>query len=118
ESLPWHPLVPYAYSLLEDELLYPHFDDWNLIQRMLNKLYDDELLYVSVREQVGRWHTVLQHYITERPSDDTRRHFVLAHGMSEAAASELNHVVALLRRDPRTLRLHNRFLHHLEHVLA
>ena len=41
EELPWHPFVTHALKLVEDEFLYDRYDDWNLINRALSRVYDE-----------------------------------------------------------------------------
>lgn len=117
EYLPWHPFVPHALKLVEDAMLYEHFDDWNLIHRLLNKIYPDELYYVDSKEQVKKWHHLLQKYLKQAPTDDSRYQLALAIGLSTNSAEELNTVVHMLEEDKRTKQLLQKFLQHLEQVL-
>jgi len=117
EVLMWHPFVPHALKLIEDEFLYDRFDDWNLIQRVLNKVYEDELELVPAREKVIRWHEVLQSYLREPPTDDSRRQLSLDIGLSEAMANEINLVVQALQKNKETRKVIDRFLAHLENLL-
>lgn len=117
ERLPWHPFVPHALKLMEDELLYNRFDDWNLIQRTLNKVYEDELFYVDSQEKIVEWHRILQDYFKEKPNDETRLALATAIGITETSARELNTVVAELSRDSRAGDLLYEFLSYLERLL-
>lgn len=117
ETLPWHPFVPHALKLLEDELLYDHFDDWNLIHRLLNQTYPPEAYYVQSRKFLLDWHTVVQRYVARRPTDVTRQALGEAIGLSAASAAEVNTVVARLRHDGRAQQVLTRFWQHLETLL-
>jgi hypothetical protein len=117
EALPWHPFVPHALKLVEDEILYDRFDDWNLIHRALGRIYDDELAYVSSRKRIAEWHTALQDYFQERPTPASRRDLSLAIGLSEISAEELNNVVALLQQDARTAKVIDRTVRHFDLIL-
>lgn len=117
EILPWHPFVPHALKLAEDEILYDRFDDWNLIHRALNRIYDQELYYVQSKEHLHRWHATLQEYLAHKPSDSSRRQLSLAIGLSGASADELNSVVKMLREDKRNLNMLGQFHDHFEALL-
>lgn len=117
ECLPWHPFVPHALKLVEDAMLYHHFDDWNLIQRLLNKVYPDELYYIEAKEHIHRWHRVIQKYTKQAPTDASRRELALDIGLSANSAEEINNVVHLLEADQRTSALLHKFLRHLEYIL-
>lgn len=117
EALPWHPFVPHALKLVEDDLLYGRFDDWNLIQRALNKIYDEELHYVNSLQHINTWHSVLQDYFKQAPTDETRYQLALSIGLSEDSAGEINSVVRLLKSDTRTSKLIEQFIRHLELLL-
>lgn len=117
EYLPWHPFVPHALKLVEDEMLYSHFDDWDLIHRLLNKVDPEELYYVESPTPLQKWHTILQHYFRSAPSDASRLELSQAIGLSETSGQELNNVVTLLQQDTRTHSLLEGFLQHLEQLL-
>jgi hypothetical protein len=117
ETLPWHPFVPHALKLVEDEILYDTFDDWNLIHRVLNTVHDEELHYVHSKEHIQQWHTTLQAYLREKPTDKTRKELALGIGLSENSADELNNVTQTLKSDKKTITLLHNFLEHLERLL-
>lgn len=117
ERLPWHPFVPHALKLMEDELLYNRFQDWEMIQRTLNTVDDDELFYVDSKEKIIEWHEILQRYFKQKPTDETRLELSVGIGLSESSARELNTVVASLAQDSRAGDLLYEFLSHLERLL-
>ncbi len=117
ETLPWHPFVPHAIKLVEDEMLYDSFDDWNLIHRVLNNVNDAELQFVHAKEHVQKWHSVLQTYFRKRPTDETRKELSIAIGLSANSADEINSIVRQLHSEPKTKRVLYSFLEHLELIL-
>ncbi|MEX1997941.1 MAG: hypothetical protein WEA04_04715 [Candidatus Andersenbacteria bacterium] len=117
ERLPWHPFVPFCLKLLEDELLYAHFDDWNLIQRALTQIQPEELHYSHQVRAVKEWHVILQRYFKHKPTAASRFELAQAIGLSEAMAREINSVVKLLHTDGRAQKLFERFWQHLEDIL-
>ncbi len=117
EILPWHIFVPHALKLAEDEIIYGRFEDWNLIHRSLNKVYDQELYYVHSKEHVCSWHTTLQDYLAKKPNDTSRKKLAVAIGLTPASADELNSVVAMLLNNKKTLTLLGEFHDYLETLL-
>lgn len=117
ESLPWHPYVPHALKWVEDEAIYESFDDWNLVQRVLGKVYDDEIEFISSREDIKRWHSVLQTYFRKKPDDESRKELAMNIGLSESSATEINSVVAMLKENKKVDELIKNFLQHLEDIL-
>lgn len=117
EKIPWHPFAPFCLNLLEDELLYSHFDDWNLINRALNRTYPDEAVYCSVPATLKTWHTILQQYLLHPPSDASRRELARAIGLSENMAEESTKVIQLLKDNKATHALLDEFWRHLEDLL-
>lgn len=117
ELLPWHPLVPYALTMVEDAALYGHFDDWNLIHRALNKVHEEEMAAVHEPQHARRWHTILQDYFRQPPSYESWLKLSRDIGLSESSAEEINHVVRLLQADPRTSTVIDRTVRHFEYLL-
>lgn len=118
EMLPWHPFVPHALKLLEDELVYDMFQDWDNVRQTLRQIYAEELYYVDSREQVSRWHAILERYLAHKPEAVARKQLAMDIGLSEHSAEEINMVVEKLRGDARTKQLIERFQVHLEQLLA
>lgn len=117
ETLPWHPLVSHAFKLLEDEILYEKFDDWELIRRVLMKIREDELFYVDSRLAIQKWHGALQDYMREKPSDNSRFVFLETLGMNSGVVEEINTLIGRLKTDPRAMDVLSGFWQHLEHLL-
>lgn len=117
ELLPWHPFAFQALQLLEDELLYPHFEDWNLVHRLLNTASEEELFYVHDRKSVQRWHGLLQQYIKEAPGEAETNELLRQTGLSKDAAKELQRVTAALRKNKRAINAIHDFWRHLEDLL-
>lgn len=117
ENLPWHPFVPHALKLVEDELVYAHFDDWPTVIHALGKIYDDELFYIDSKERISTWHHVLQTYLKQAPTDETRKQLSTSIGLSENSADEVNSVVRMLKNDKRVHELLKTFWHQLEDLL-
>lgn len=117
ERLPWHPMVPLAFNLLEDELLYGHFDDWNLLLRSLNVFNEQEHRYCSDFSKLSLWHTVIKDYLATAPSDQTRAMFLKSQSLSGSDIKTVNYYVGLLKKDHSAEKLLISYWQHLEDLL-
>ncbi|OGY37243.1 MAG: hypothetical protein A3E36_00960 [Candidatus Andersenbacteria bacterium RIFCSPHIGHO2_12_FULL_45_11b] len=118
EHIPDHPLVPYARSLAEDELLYDAFLDWDVIQKALRTVHHDELYYVHERASVRKWHDVLQAYFLHKPNNESRMIFSRAIGLSHAVANEANATVQALLAMPEIHQVLEGYLRDIEHTIT
>jgi hypothetical protein len=113
-----HPLVPYARTLLEDELLYDAFIDWDVVRKALQTIHPDELYYVHERASVRRWHDILQTYFSNKPNNDSRVSFSQAIGLSKVTAQEVNVIVNTLRNNPKIHNTLEHFVRDIEHAIT
>ncbi len=118
ERLPWNPVVSEALRLLEDDLLYDYFDDWDLVYRLLNKIDNDELNFISVSTVLSNWHKVIQNYIKNHPDDEVREKMLHDKGLTKAMAKETVSYVRKLRDLPAAQQLLEGFWVDLEDTLS
>ena len=117
EYLPWHPFVPHALKLLEDDLLYASYDDWDVIIRLLNKVHAEEKKLVADERTVATWHEILRHYFKNKPTDTSRAELAVGIGLSAANAREINSIVKRLRDTRVAQEMIEGFWHYLEDIL-
>lgn len=118
EKLPWHPLLPFAFELLEDEILYPHYQDWNLVLRVLSTVHPNEEHMIHNRPHIQAWHALLQNYMRSAPSDDSRSVYMEKLQIPSHTATEVNTLVSDLRNGKVAHELLMKYIHHLEHILV
>lgn len=118
ETLPWHPFVPHALKLLEDDIVYPLFQEWLDVQLALKTIREEELYFIESREHVQRWHTILQRYFSAPPSAASRKQLSVDIGLSVSSADEINNVVEQLRSNTKATDLIEQFHVHLEQLLT
>ena len=117
EKLPWHPLLPFAFELFEDELLYSSYQDWNLIFRALSFIHPDEERIIHSKLHIQAWHSLLQQYCKHAPTDESRREFMENLEISNQTANEVNHIIATLRSNPAAKKILEEYIHSIEHML-
>ncbi len=118
ETLPAHPLVPHALELLEDELLYDAYDNWDAVKRALLIIHSGEVAYVHERPHIETWHDTLREYFSEKPNPDSRITYCQAVGVSRTVAEETNALLERLRANPASHRALQGYLHEVEHMLT
>ncbi|MCE9643321.1 MAG: hypothetical protein K8Q97_03325 [Candidatus Andersenbacteria bacterium] len=118
ERIPDHILVPYARTLIEDELLYDAFADWDVVRKALRTIHHDELYYVHERASVRRWHDVLQTYFTSKPNDESRMAFSRAIGLSQATAHEVHALMLTLKDNSAVMQALESFVRDIEHAIV
>ncbi len=117
EILPWHPFVPHALKLLEDEMLYDSYDDWDVISRLLNKVHDEELGFVADERAIATWHGILRQYFKKKPTDASRAELAGGIGLTAVNAREINSLVKRLREDGAAPEIIRGFWQYLEDIL-
>ncbi len=118
ERLPWHPLLPIALELFQDEMLYEAFEDWGIVRRALTTTHSDELKIIHDESLVQTWHAMLEHYFRAAPSDASRIHFMRAHGVSEETTGDINNLVRTLQETTTAKEIINGYIAELEHMLT
>lgn len=117
EKLPWHPLLPFAFELFEDEVLYPSYEDWNLVLRILSTVHPDEEKMIHNRPHIQAWHALLQNYMRSTPSDESRSIYMDKLQISSSTAREINGLVSDLRSSSTAKEILTNYIHVIEHIL-
>ena len=117
ERLPWNPATPEAFKLLEDDLLYDYFDDWDLIYRLLNKVNGEETGFVSDSKIVLRWHEIIQRYFKTHPDDESRQKMLEAKGLTKTLAKNIVKRMHEIKKLPAATKLLEGFWGYLEDAL-
>ncbi len=117
ENLPWHPFVPHALKLLEDEMLYDSYEDWDVIVRVLNKVDDEERVFVEDKHALTSWHDILRTYFKKPPTDDSRAALAVGIGLTAVNAREINSIVTRLREGSLAPEMIRGFWQYLEDLL-
>lgn len=117
EALPWHPFVPHALKLLEDEMLYGSYDDWDVVIRLLNKVHREEQAFVEDKRAVVTWHDILRNYFKSAPTDESRTQLSVGIGLSVINAREINSIVTRLRQNSAATEMIQGFWQYMEDIL-
>ncbi len=117
EKLSWHPLLPFAFELFEDEILYGSYDDWGHITAILSTIHADEELLIHNRPHIQAWHALLANYFRAAPDDTSRRIFMEKLQIPSAIIQEVNGVVADLKANDTAQEILMDYIRSIEHIL-
>lgn len=117
EKLSWHPLLPFAFELFEDELLYSYYNDWSHIIRILSTIHPDEERIIHNRPHIQAWHALLQNYFRSRPSSTTRIVLMEKLQIPSSIAQEVNEVVGDLQSNGTAKEILMDYIQAIEHIL-
>ena len=118
ERLPWHPLLPFALELFEDEMLYGAYEDWGIVRRALATIYPDEVAIVHEQSTLHTWHTILENYFRAVPSNTSRSALCDAIGISKEIAADANRIVHALKNGQAAKEIIYGYIGELEHMLV
>ncbi|MDA1169056.1 MAG: hypothetical protein O3A36_01835 [bacterium] len=117
EKLSWHPLLPFAFELFEDEVLYDFYADWGHIIRILSTIHSDEERIIHNRPHIQAWHALLTNYFRAAPNDTSRRIFMEKLQIPSLIIQEVNEVVADLRTSNVAKEILMEYIRSIEHIL-
>ncbi len=117
EKLPWHPLLPFAFELFEDEILYPYYEDWKVILRILSSVHPEEERLIHNRPHIQAWHALLSNYFREKPSDESRREYMEKLQIPSETAKEINNILSALRTTSDAKKILMNCIQSIEHIL-
>jgi hypothetical protein len=98
---PSSKFITQALKTYEDEVLYANVSDWNQVVTYLGEVLPEETVLVGQADKVKAWHSLMQEYFKEAPTDISRRNFILGVGFSEEIAIEINELIAQMRQIPK-----------------
>ncbi len=94
-----------SLKILEDEIFYQHINDWNMYIDYLNDILQNEENFGIAKNDIQRWHKILQKYFERQPDKESVRDFALSIGFSEEATSEINENVSTMRDDKKIINI-------------
>jgi ribosomal protein L16 Arg81 hydroxylase len=86
--------------MYEDEILYSRTSDWEEVVTCLDQVVVGEIELVNQVKEVEKWHSLMQEYFKEAPTDISRKNFILGVGFSEEIAIDINRLIEHMRQIP------------------
>lgn len=100
DLIPHSKFITQSLKIYEDEVLYKNVSDWNKVIAFFDKVLNEEMEFVNQADKINVWHSLMQEYFKESPTDVSRRNFILAIGFSEEIAVEINKLINQMRQTP------------------
>jgi len=98
--IPSSRFITQALKIYEDEVLYSNVSDWDQVIAFLGRELNEEIELVEQIDKVKAWYLILQKYFKEKPTDESRKDFILGVGFSEEIAAEINSLISTMRQTP------------------
>ena len=115
--MPASKLITQTLKLLEDELFYDRLNNWSLIGSYFDNVLSEELEYPIKDTDVLKWHKLLQIYLSEKPTPETRKDFFEAIYFTEENAKEVEDNLAIIRSNSKVLEIIESFYKDFDKLL-
>ncbi len=99
--IPSSRFITQALKAYEDEILYSNVSDWSTVITCLNTVMSEEIELVEKVDKIEIWHSLMQEYFKESPSEASRKNFILENGYSDEIATEINELINQIRQIPK-----------------
>lgn len=99
--LPSSKIITQALKAYEDELLYIKIEDRDQIIKYLDKILPEEKTWVEQVDKIKEWHSLIQKYFLDGPTDTSRKNFILGIGLSEEIESEIDKLICEMKETPK-----------------
>src|SRR3989344_7889748 len=107
--IPASKLITQSLKLFEDELFYEKLSNWSQIINYFDDVVSEELAYPIQKEDILKWHKLLQSYLSEKPTPETRKDFFEAIYFTEENVKEVEDNLSVMRGNPKLLDILERF---------
>ncbi|HEU0051292.1 MAG TPA: hypothetical protein VFQ60_04550 [Patescibacteria group bacterium] len=88
-----------AIKLLEDERYYSKIDTWSLERAYLEGIPDEEAGFGIAEASIQKWHSILQAYFLQPPTDLSRTEFMASIGFKKEIADSFNGYLQEIRKN-------------------
>ncbi len=95
--LPSSPYIAHSIKFYEDYLLYDQLKNWQEIVGYFDTILESEISIGVRDDDVKRWHTILQRYLTHRPENTHVRSFVQEIQLPNEAVDEISRIVDIIK---------------------
>lgn len=104
EITPRSKYIRHAMKFFEDQILYDKIKDWTEHIKFMDDILDEELEFGVPKEDVERWHRIIQTYIGTKPDADRLVQMFLLTGRTEKKAKAVVDLVEQLKADERMIK--------------
>jgi len=92
-------LFPTALKLVEDEIMYSKYHNWNEAVDALDTYYNEEYEYVPNKRIVEKWHNLNKRLFEAKPDAEAWREMILKMGFEKDVPVEVMEQIGLIRNN-------------------
>lgn len=92
-----------ALKLVEDQILYDKYHDWDEAIKALDIYYEEEYKYVPDKEIVKKWHSLTKKLFKVKPSNKTIREIILRMGIDENVCAEVLKQMQMIKSNKKAM---------------
>jgi hypothetical protein len=100
DLIPESRFITQALKIYEDEILYANVSNWDKVSLYFDSILPEELKLVVDESGIKKWHSIIQEYFKQTPSDLSRENFVIGVGFSKEISIEINNLLDQMRKNP------------------
>lgn len=89
QQLPQSPYLQQALKFYEDTVLYDKLLDWPRVASYFKPVLDEEQAYGVAHDEILQWHDMLARYVSQRPSLETAKSFMMELQLDSATATAI-----------------------------
>ncbi len=115
--MPRSKLITQTLKLFEDELFYSRLNNWDSISSYFEKVLSEELEYPIKEEDVLKWHKLLQSYLSQKPSIETRKVLFENIYFDEENIKEIESNLAIIKNNEKVLEIIESFYNDFDKLL-
>lgn len=112
--MPQSKLTIQSLKLFEDELFYEKLSNWGSIISYFEEVLSKELEYPIKRDDVMKWHKLLQYYFAQKPTIETRKTLFEAIYFDEKSIIEVEANLAEMRNNKKILDIIENFYNNFD----
>ncbi len=117
ELCPPSPLVTQTFKTFAGEIHFPYLTRWNFTIEALNTIYPEEVAFNIAESDLRHWHSMLQNYFAQPPSDDSNKQVMLELDFGLAAIEKMNADIGVIRADKRLSAIARQFYEQFEQLI-
>ncbi len=101
--LPKSQYLTQSLKIFEDQVIYSNVKDWSSYINYFDQILVNEIGFGISKENIKRWHDLLQSYFRELPTASSISKFIISLGFNELAAQEILSNIEIIKnlKEPR-----------------
>lgn len=115
--IPESKLITQSLKLFEDELFYEKLSNWGEIINYFDNVTNEELKYLIQKDDILKWHKLLQYYFSQKPTPETRKVLFEAIFFDDESKKEVENNLDILRESPKVLEIIERFYDDFDKII-